>query len=111
MPRPTTRPRTVVNDPSEIPEFASEEDEVAFWDTHSVGPGMIDYDNTDPDPLLDAIPKRPRTRPVPVRFDDDTMARLKAVAASKGIGYQTMLKSFVMERLYEEEKRAGIVGQ
>jgi hypothetical protein len=102
--------RTVINDPSEIPEFASEEEEVAFWDTHSFGPGMCDHDNSDPDPLLDAIPKRPRTRPVPIPIDDDTMARLKRLAARKGIGYQTMLKTFVMERLYEEEKRTGILG-
>ena len=28
----------------------------------------------------------------------------------KGKGYQTLLKEFVVERLYEEEKREGLVG-
>jgi uncharacterized protein (DUF4415 family) len=50
-----------------------------------------------------------RTRPVGIRFDEDVLKRLKALAAQKGKGYQTMLKEFVMERLYEEEKREGII--
>jgi hypothetical protein len=55
-------------------------------------------------------PPRPRTRPVAVRFDDATLARLRVLAARRHKGYQTLLKEFVMERLYEEEKREGIVG-
>jgi uncharacterized protein (DUF4415 family) len=50
-----------------------------------------------------------RTRPVGIRFDEDVLKRLKALAAVKSKGYQTMLKEFVMERLYEEEKREGII--
>lgn len=44
-----------------------------------------------------------------MRFDPDTLARLKAVARRKHKGYQTLLKEFVMERLYEEEKREGLI--
>jgi hypothetical protein len=50
-----------------------------------------------------------RTRPVAVRFDQFTLERLKALAALRNTGYQTLLKEFVVERLYEEEKRAGII--
>lgn len=52
---------------------------------------------------------RPRTRPVAVRFDDSTLGRIRALAARRHKGYQTLLKEFVSERLYEEEKREGIV--
>lgn len=45
-----------------------------------------------------------------MRFDADTIVRLQALAAKKHKGYQTLLKEFVAERLYEEEKREGIVG-
>lgn len=48
---------------------------------------------------------RPRTKPINVRFDDFTLARLKKLADRRNIGYQTLLKEFVIERLYEEEKR------
>lgn len=54
---------------------------------------------------------RSRTRPVAVRFDEDVISRLKALARARGKGYQTMLKEFVVERLYEEEKREGVIGE
>jgi hypothetical protein len=58
--------------------------------------------------MQDAI--RPaRTTPVAIRFDQFTLSRLKALAALRNTGYQTLLKEFVVERLYEEEKRAGII--
>jgi hypothetical protein len=50
-----------------------------------------------------------RTTPVAIRFDRFTLKRLKALAALRNTGYQTLLKEFVVERLYEEEKRAGII--
>jgi hypothetical protein len=58
--------------------------------------------------MQDAI--RPgRTTPIAIRFDQFTLQRLKALAAMRNTGYQTLLKEFVVERLYEEEKRAGII--
>ena len=58
--------------------------------------------------MQDAI--RPgRTTPIAIRFDQFTLERLKALAALHNTGYQTLLKEFVVERLYEEEKRAGII--
>ena len=50
-----------------------------------------------------------RTTPIAVRFDQFTLMRLRALAALRNTGYQTLLKEFVIERLYEEEKREGII--
>lgn len=50
-----------------------------------------------------------RTTPIAIRFDQFTLMRLKSLAASRNTGYQTLLKEFVIERLYEEERRAGII--
>lgn len=50
-----------------------------------------------------------RTKPVAVRFDEFTLERLRTLAARRNTGYQTLLKEFVVERLYEEEKREGII--
>ncbi len=75
----------------------------------------------DPDEFLAAQAKREkalrmqemirpgRTTPIAVRFDQFTLTRLKALAAARNTGYQTLLKEFVVERLYEEEKREGII--
>ncbi len=50
-----------------------------------------------------------RTRPVAIRLHEFTIARLKALAAARNTGYQTLAKEFIAERLYEEERRIGIV--
>jgi predicted DNA binding CopG/RHH family protein len=75
----------------------------------------------DPDQFLEQQAKREkilamqdavrpgRTTPIAIRFDQFTLERLKALAALHNTGYQTLLKEFVVERLYEEEKRAGII--
>ncbi len=99
------RPRVEVNSPEEIPVFASEDAEHEFWKTHSLGPGM--FDGAEPDPDLPL----PRTRPTSLRLDNDTVRRLRTLARRKGTGYQTLLRTFVTERLYEEEKREGLVGR
>jgi len=50
-----------------------------------------------------------RTTPIAVRFDEFTIKRLRALAERRKTGYQTLLKQFVVERLYEEERREGII--
>lgn len=47
---------------------------------------------------------------MPVRFDKDTLRRPHTLATHKSTDYQTLLKTFVMERLYEAEKREDIIG-
>jgi hypothetical protein len=37
-----------------------------------------------------------------------TQAERATVACNASINYQTLIKEFVLERLYEEEKRAGL---
>jgi len=91
----------------EIPGFKSEEEEAEFWATHSLGNELLEKMGPVRENVLP--PARPRTRPIAVRFDGDTLKRLKALAEKKHKGYQTLLKEFVTERLYEEEKREGIV--
>jgi hypothetical protein len=78
-----------------------------FWDTHELGDELLDQMRPDGD--LELPPPRPRTKPIAIRFDESTIRRIKAIAQRRGKGYQTLLKEFVTERLYEEEKRDGIV--
>jgi hypothetical protein len=91
----------------EVPSFSSEHEEAKFWSTHALGEELLVEDPVG-DPLLPR--PRPRTAPISIRFDGDTILRLKALAQRRHKGYQTMVKEFVAERLYEEEKREGIVG-
>ena len=96
-----------VKSPKEIPEFRDEAEEAKFWATHELGGELLEQ--MGPVPEGDLPPPRSRTRPVSIRFDEDLLRRIKALARKKGKGYQTLLKEFVLERLYEEEKREGIL--
>jgi uncharacterized protein (DUF4415 family) len=99
----------------DVPTFATEDAEAAFWATHDTGKRLLDQMQPIPPdgggefpPARAPVPSA-RTRPVSVRLDDDVLSRLKALAARKKKGYQTLLKEFVVERVYEEEKREGII--
>jgi len=93
--------------PEEIPAFKSEAEEAEFWATHGLGKAFLE--RMGPISEEELPPVRPRTRPVSIRFDEDLLCRLKVLARKKGKGYQTLLKEFVLERLYEEEKREGLL--
>jgi uncharacterized protein (DUF4415 family) len=103
--------------PDDVPVFADEAEEAAWWATHEVeGP----WERRRPEGLPSTEQFREqrearrgprRTRPVLVRLDADILDRLRVLADRKGTGYQTLLKRFVTERLYEEEKRDGLVGR
>lgn len=106
--RAPIQPMTTVKRLDEIPHFDSEQEEATYWQTHTLSQdlwGTLPSANEE-----DLPPARPRTRSVAVRFDDSTLQRMKVLARRRHKGYQTLLKEFVMERLYEEEKREGLVG-
>jgi hypothetical protein len=100
---------TIVHSLADIPTFASEAEENAYWQTHALSEEL--WATLPPVPEDELPPPRPRTRSIAVRFDDSTLQRIKVLAARRHKGYQTLLKEFVIERLYEEEKREGLVGR
>ena len=113
----TARRMQVVNRWEDVPQFASEAEEHTFWSTHELGPALLaQMGSPEPDSVPPPRPRadsadQPRTRPIAIRLDRDVLRRLRALAARKGKGYQTLLKEFVLERLYEEEKREGLLAR
>ena len=101
----------LVYNEDDVPKFESEREEHEFWNTHVFSEEFIDRAvarGVD----IPAPPTRERKRSTStsLRLDEDTLKRLRHLARKKGKGYQTLLKEFVVERLYEEEKREGVVG-
>ena len=92
----------------EMPALKDEAEEAEWWATHSLGAGILDAPHAGD--FDDQLPPPRSSTPVSIRFDSDTVARLKSLARRRHRGYQTMVKEFVAERLYEEEKREGIIG-
>lgn len=108
------RKRKEINSWDEVPSFASEKEEQAWWDEHDISEELLD--TFEPRSEMDHLPPprektitRPRKRPISVRMEADLVKRLKVLAGIKGIGYQTLLRQFVADRVYEEEKREGIL--
>jgi predicted DNA binding CopG/RHH family protein len=90
-----------IDSPGDIPAGLSDEERMGFLEEH----GVTEHFLENVEEATEEERPRPRTRSINVRFDDFTLGRLKALAGSRNVGYQTLLKTFVQERLYEEEKR------
>ena len=92
---------------SEIPSFSSEEEEARYWSEHELGDDLLE----SMEPLEEDVlpPPRKVARPVSIRFEQQVLERLRSLANRRGMRYQTLLKQFVIERLYEEERREGLV--
>ncbi len=98
----------------EVPPFASEKEERAWWDEHDISEELLETFESRSErdrlpPPREKSATRPRKGTISVRMEDDLVSRLKALAAVKGVGYQTLLRQFVADRVYEEEKREGLL--
>ena len=92
----------VVERREDLPAGMSFEEARAFWDTHRPGEGLVG-------PPPGRASRRKAATAIGLRLEADTVHRLRRLAEKKGTKYQTLLKQFVVERLYEEEKREGLV--
>lgn len=67
-----------------------------FWKTHS----SADYwDQTEE--VSVEVRRRPR-RPVSVKLSDPDIEALKRIAQERGLGYTTLLRIWIKEKLHEE---------
>ena len=103
---------TIIERREDIPQTMSEAEEAEFWSNHALSDALLEELRPV---LLKGDGKLPPARGTDSRrislvLEQDTILRLKKLARKKGMGYQTLLKSFVGERLYEEEKREGMFG-
>lgn len=90
---------------SEIPEFDTEDEEREFWDTHSIGAELLDdFDR----PARGLMARKLRDATLS-NLDEETLRRLLELSRRQQVDPQVLVRRFVTERLYEEEKRAGIV--
>jgi len=76
-----------------IPEFATREEEAAFWDTHDVS----DYwDELKPTRARFA---KQLSEGITIRLDRETLARLRSLASEMGIGPTTLARIWILEHL------------
>jgi len=97
---------TTIHRLEDIPAFAGEAEEHAFWATHEMSDDL--WEQAKPLGMDELPPPRVEVTPIAIHLDAHTLQRVKALAQKQHRGYQTLIKEFVTERLYEEEKRAGL---
>ena len=78
----------------DVPEFADEEEEARFWAGHQIDAR-----------LMNSALHRPDVREsttITLRFDPRMLARIKRLARSRYLNYQSMIKQWLSERLESE---------
>ncbi len=79
---------------SEIPHFDSEEDEAAFWSGARLDVRLMNSS------VLKADTRESTT--ITLRFDPRMLARIKRLARSRYLNYQSMIKQWLSERMEKE---------
>jgi len=86
-----------------IPKFRSEEQEFDFWSRHDSADFFNDTEEITKQLEINK-PKRPKQR-ITMLLDAGLKARLKRIAAEKGIPYQTLIQMWLREKVNQEIKR------
>ncbi|MBL9155183.1 MAG: hypothetical protein JNK37_22055 [Verrucomicrobiales bacterium] len=79
---------------SQIPDFDDEKAEAAYWAEHAIEAR-----------LMNASIHRPNVREsttITLRFDPQMLARIKRIARSRYLNYQSMIKQWLSERMEQE---------
>jgi predicted DNA binding CopG/RHH family protein len=79
---------------ADVPRFESEEDEAAFWratqlEIRLMNASLVKSDNRE-------------STTITMRFDPRMLARIKRIARSRYLNYQSMIKQWLAERLEKE---------
>ena len=79
---------------SDVPSFSDEREEAEFWketslDLRLMNASMLKTDNRD-------------STTITLRFDPRMLARIKRLARSRYLNYQSMIKQWLSERMEKE---------
>ena len=85
---------TLITRWSDIPRFDSEEDEAEFWADARLDVRLMNGS------ILKADTRESTT--ITLRFDPRMLARIKRIARSRYLNYQSMIKQWLSERLEKE---------
>lgn len=84
----------VLQDWKDLPDFEDEEEEARFWENHMIEPR-----------LMNASIHKPTVREsttITLRFDPQMLSRIKRIARSRYLNYQSMMKQWLSERVERE---------
>ena len=81
-----------------IPKFRNEDEEREFWATHD----STDYFDYFKPVKLDFSELKPSTETISLRLPQYLLTRIKQIANSKDVPYQSLMKIFLAEQVKKE---------
>ena len=88
----------------ELPKFKSEDEEREFWSEND-STDFVDWDDAE----TVILPKlKPTTRTISLRISASMLDKIRLVANKRDIPYQSLIKSFLQERIDEELKLSKV---
>lgn len=84
---------------NEIPEFENDQAEHDFWQKHELDGDLMNGSIREPDSK--------ESTTITLRFDPRMLSRIKRMARTRYLNYQSMMKQWLSERLEEEARRSG----
>jgi hypothetical protein len=82
---------------TEIPDFPDEAAEARYWETHELDGRLMASSVHEAD-------SRESTT-ITLRFDPRMLSRIKRIARSRFLNYQSMMKQWLAERLEDEMRK------
>jgi predicted DNA binding CopG/RHH family protein len=89
----------IVTEWEEIPQFACEHDEAKFWLLHRLDSKLMQRSMVGAD--------QSESTTITLRIDPRMLARIKRLARSRYLNYQSMIKQWISERMEDELRDRG----
>jgi predicted DNA binding CopG/RHH family protein len=89
----------VVTEWEEIPQFGCEHDEAKFWLSHRLDSKLMEQSVIGAD--------QSESTAITLRIDPRMLARIKRLARSRYLNYQSMIKQWISERMEDELRDRG----
>lgn len=83
-----------------IPKFASESEERKFWESHD----STEYIDWSKAKFAEFPNLKQGTTPISIRLPNSLLHRIKRLANSKDVPYQSLIKMFLDDKVLEEMK-------
>ena len=81
-----------------IPDFASREEEAAFWDTHDITDYLDEFEVVN---RRDVTAAENLSTGITVRLTPDLLQQLRRAARQQGVGPSTLARMWIVEHLRE----------
>jgi len=89
----------IVTEWEEIPPFGCEHDEAKFWQLHRLDSKLMEQSVVGGD--------QSESTTISLRIDPRMLARIKRLARSRYLNYQSMIKQWISERMENELRDRG----